>query len=403
MNRHAFTLIEVMVATLLASMVTGLLFSFFSLINKTVRITEQRMNFETKSAWLQHYVERDLAGACLVLQPDEQQTPTAAASADNKQPAESEKKEAPKKSKKIEKIFIYSHQGSQFESLNFITNNALPRFWGAKEVKLRPLIARVTYRLEEQKNSKGSFELVRQEGPELEQEKFNAAQNRRYTLVDGLKDLSVKFTAKLVEESEEKKNEESPEPKSNPAGQKGQQQLKETKKESKKIKITFKEVDDWSSDAIEKNNQAAQKEKKKGPVQKLIPVYVEVSGSFWDEAKKRTLPFNFIVPILGDAEFKKRPKQQASIFGFKEQPDNKAGSGQQNQGQQNKSGQNHPIPTGNVTPPASAQAERQHENTEASLKRMLGNMLTCAQHSMPVPAPNTLKTNTQGPFARMPS
>ncbi len=327
MMRQAFTLIEVVIATFIASIVAGLLFMSFSQVNQVARISERRMDFETKDAWLHYYLERDLAGACLLLQPEEQQTTTAAQQGQQGKPAPKEESEkgSAKKVKKIEKNFVYTHQGTRFESLNFITNNALPKFWGAKETKLTPLIARVTYKLQEDKKSKGSFQLVRQEGPELDSEKFNAANIRGYVLVDGIKDLSLKFTAKFVEEIEEKKAEQAPQPKQAPgAGQ----QPPESKKEKKKIKVTFKDVDDWNSDSIEKTRQAAQKEKRKGPVQKLIPVYVEITGSFWDATKKRTMPFNFIVPIIADAEFKKREKPVPQIPTPPQQKPNQPPQGQ---------------------------------------------------------------------------
>lgn len=309
MIRQAFTLIEIIIATLIASIVAGLLFVTFSQINLTSHISERRMNFETKEAWFQYYLERDLAGACLVLQPEEEQKQAASEQQEkNKQPAkeDAEKKVPAKKAKKIEKVFVYTHEGPRFESLNFITNNALPKFWNAKDAKLTPLIARVNYRLQEEKGNKGSFQLVRQEGAELDPDKFNSASVRGYSLVTGIKDLTLKFTAKFIEETEEKKTEEKQPTK--PAQQPQQQQPQAQKKEAKKIKVTFKDVDDWNSDAIEKNRQAAQKEKRKGAVQKLIPVYVEVSGSFWDDTKKKSTPFSFIVPIIAEAEFKKREK-----------------------------------------------------------------------------------------------
>lgn len=177
----------------------------------------------------------------------------------------------------------------------------MPKFWGVHDIKLTPNIARVTYQIKEDPLVSGSYQLQRQETSDIASDKTTESKARPYTMVDGIRELSIKFLAKFEEEEEPKKEEQAA-----PGPQPGQKPPQPTAQ--KKKKITYKEVDEWNTDTLAKDQKAQEKEKKKGAVQKLIPVRVMMQGSFWDNAKKRSFPFHFNVAISTDSAFKPRPK-----------------------------------------------------------------------------------------------
>lgn len=305
MNRYGFTIIEMLVAVAISSMVSLVLFNGFFQINKTVKLADERMTIESRISHMQHYLNRDLSGATTVIQPEEKPAPKQPVQQQpgqkqEQKPEAKEGEQEDKKAKPIEKIFVCTKQGGRLDSLTFISNNPLPAFWGAQDIKLSPNLARITYQIKEDPAVPGSYLLLRQETSNIADTTATEAKTRPYTFVDSIREITVKFLAKIEEEEEAKKEQE---PKTTPTGQNARPATG-----AKKKKITYKEVEEWDTDKLTKEQKAAEKEKKKGAIQKLIPVRVTFQGSFWDNAKKRSFPFYVTIAIPTDTEFVVKPK-----------------------------------------------------------------------------------------------
>ena len=301
MKRVGFTIIELLIATSIAGMMSVVLFMTLFQVNTGVRITVDMVTVESDISQVQYQLERDLSGATTLIEdvkPEDKKPTPAQAQPGAPKPAEPKEEPAKdeKKVKKIEKVFYSTRDGDRLGTLTFITNNPLPKFIDEKDIRL----VRMAYRLQEDKNRRGTFALMRQESTSLDYEKFSSQNVRAYALVDGIKDFSVKFLAKIEEEQEPDKNGDATAAPGQPAAPKPTQAKKEKK-------VSYKEVGSWDTDALAKE----QKDKKKGPQQKPIPARVDIQGSFWDITKKRSTPFHFKIAIITDTELKPRPKPPA--------------------------------------------------------------------------------------------
>ena len=69
------------------------------------------------------------------------------------------KKPPPKKEKKerkeLKKVFYGINRGTMLDVLTFITNNPMSAYWGKQTGKAKPKVARVVYRLVEDREQKG--------------------------------------------------------------------------------------------------------------------------------------------------------------------------------------------------------------------------------------------------------
>jgi len=275
MNRSGFTLIELLLASAIGAIVTGLLFGALFQINKAATIVDDRMDVESKIARLRDQLQHDLSAATILALEKNEKKPD-----DDTQKKADDQKEA--KELKVPKIFYSKQQGNNLGILTFITNNPRRQFWGEREVKLQPLLARVVYKLQEDPQLRGSFVLMRQESPELQFDAYNSEKIRSYRFMDGIKNLSFTFTAKIDEEKQAKKD---------------SQQKQQVEKTSETI---FKILNEWDVEDTEK-------EKKQTKKQQPIPVLVEVTGSMMSGRKGRIVPFNFAFAIRTDTEKKSVP------------------------------------------------------------------------------------------------
>jgi len=300
--KRGFTLIELLVAIAIGSVVLTLLFNSFFQTTGIINRADDIISINTRASLVQHQLEKDIMGAFLPVQAFKEQdttsttTTTTAATTPQKKPPP--KKEAEKKEKKkLTKAFYGINRGALLDVLTFITNNPISAYWSKQTGKAKPKIARVVYRLVEDKEQKGSFTLLRQEGTKLEFESYTAGEGskgiRAYPLVEGIKEFEVKY--KVIIEPEEKKEE--------PKKQQNQQQppkKEPEKKEKKKKEIKFKTLDQWDFE----------KEMPKD-IQRRIPNIVDVKLTLWNEQATRATSFEFSIPIIPEISEKpiKKPDQ----------------------------------------------------------------------------------------------
>jgi len=168
-SRPGFTLMEVVIATAIASVISVLLLQSISQINRTRSQLENRISLYSRAAIVQQQLERDLSGALSFTERDWKAPEGAAQSGDEKEP------EGPptfklKNGKNSENqiyppsLFVASTRDGMLDELTFFTCNPLQQYWGPKAGRPRPRIARVTYRLVPEKNgTEKSYALTRQE------------------------------------------------------------------------------------------------------------------------------------------------------------------------------------------------------------------------------------------------
>ncbi len=285
MNKSGFTLIELLIATLIASILSTLLFAALYQINRFVPFINRVTDVYEKAALINAQLERDLGGTMVpheyFVRKNGQQKPEQEPKkeSDQKEKKEKEQKESAaveqtKNKKPLEKIFYSINKDSMLDQLTFITNNPLQIYWGNKSGSAKPRVARVLYKLEEEKKivaGKKSYNLMRIESPNLEYDAINQPDKNVKSLMvaQGIKSMSVEYTA-LVEPEEEK----------NAANKPAAPKKKEIKKSA-----------EWQDK--KKEEQKAQ-EKEKMP---LIPALAEITLTLWDPEKKRTTIFPLKIKI----------------------------------------------------------------------------------------------------------
>jgi len=261
--KRGFTLLELLAALAITSVVITLLFNSLFQTTQIVDRSDNLININTRAILVQHQLEKDLMGTFLPVQSFKEK--------------EEEKKPEKKESKKLTKVFYGINRGPILDILTFITNNPMSAYWGKQTGKAKPKIARIVYRLVKDKEIKESYTLLRQEDSNLEFNSYGLGigpkEIRSYALADGIKELSVNY--KVILEPEEKK--EKQEDKKTTAA----------KAPTAKKEIKFKTLDQWNME----------KEMPKD-IKRRIPNVVDVKISFWDDKGQRDVPFEFSIHII---------------------------------------------------------------------------------------------------------
>ena len=298
MNKPGFSLIELMIAVGIASVLGVLLFAALDQIRKLVPVVDTITQVYESAALVNMQLERDLSGVTAPTEFYARQKKEAPPA----QPIQKKKEEESKKNqqaknaaevkppepppKPFEKLFYGTAKGDNFEQLTFITTNPLQVYWSAKAGAAKPRMARILYTLKEEKNTvpglPKSYSLVRQESKNLNYEALNKEETKaqEQILAQGIKSAAIEYTAVLVDETEKKEKEQD--------AQKAAQE-----KKVKEIRKSFEWLDKTTPEKPEQP-VAEQKKEKKLP---LVPGQVELTISFWDIQKKRAFPFSFKIPI----------------------------------------------------------------------------------------------------------
>lgn len=297
MSKSGFSLVELLVATMIASILGTLLFSAFYQINRFVFAIDNRTSIIEKAALVNSQLEKDFAGIIVPnefydRQPKSKERPSSDAGAKKndvqKKEDEARKKQEEadaeqKKKKPLEKIFYSINKNGMLDALSFLTTSSLQVYWGPKSGTAKPRIVRVLYLLKENpigKDGKKNFSLMRKESPKLEYE--DVQNSLEYLLADNIKSLTMDYTAVLIEP--EKKLAANQNPGQNTA----------------KPEIEIKQVSEWQQGKPQ--NEEVDKNQKQMP---LVPQVISMDISFWDENKRRSFPFVFTYKVLGEFTLKK--------------------------------------------------------------------------------------------------
>lgn len=327
MNAKGFSLVELLVATMIASILGTLLFTAFYQINKFVPAIDNRTTIIEKAALVNAQLEKDFAGIIVPNEFYDRQTKSKEKSTTGKKDDiakkddEAKKKEAAdqnedkdqKKKKPLEKIFYSVTKNGMLDTLSFITTSSLQVYWGPKSGSAKPRIVRVLYTLKEDaatKDGKKTYSLIRKESPKLEYEEVD--KSLEYVLADGIRSLKMDYTAVLIE----------PEKK-----QPAQAQAQEQVVVKEKPQLEIKQLEEWK-EKPESSEDSKDENKKKMP---LTPQVISMDISFWDVTRKRSFPFVFTYKIPGEFALKKTSEDVAGkmlgtlkeMFGHMNPPQNK--------------------------------------------------------------------------------
>lgn len=263
--KPGFTLLEFLLATALAGLLSVFLLTSLWSINRYVYLIDETTQMDEKAALINSQIERSISGAFIPVQAieekkePEQQKPV---SAEQAQAAASVEKKEETKRPTLKKIFFSENKEKNLSVLTCITNNPLVVYWGEQWGKAVPRIARVVYRLKPEKvhdkRTINSFTLARQESDELDFAAFDKSRSiKSYDLARGIKSFTVEFG--LVESEKEKQ---------------------ETKK-----------FDQWNSDATSSEKE----EEKKSP----LPTFLKITYELWDNQYKRSQSYTYLIYIVG--------------------------------------------------------------------------------------------------------
>lgn len=216
-QQRAFTLIEVVVAMVIASMLGIILFQVLNQVSGSVRTVEGMTSSVFNVVGFYDRFERDVCCAFIpemgdperVMQAIQKQVKKLDALAQQKgggqklpDPAGKPPPPVTLKNVQVKKVFICENKGDNMALFSFITCNPLQVYGQSK-----PRIARIIYTLVDDPRTPGTKKLLRQESPQLG---FDGAQQARtYVLLRNIKSLRLEFLAPapqvIEEESAEKK------------------------------------------------------------------------------------------------------------------------------------------------------------------------------------------------------
>ncbi len=271
--RRGMTLIEILIASVIASMMsTGLLLTIIQINNAQRKLLDVVSQYERVATVMQN-MERDIMGAFIPLQAIPLPKPKPVVS---NVPSQSLAPVSKKQPKPIDNVFYGTEINGQFDTLTFITNNPIS-FMEARNSKLKPRIVRVVYRLQQDIKRKNSFNLIWQEGTNLNFSAYTKdAKNelRSYTMIEGIARMQVHY---IMLDPEKNKDTKDTQP------QDGDRQ--EKKKPKKRI---YKKVKQWKQ----------KKDEKQKKIQ--LPEAVEITLELWDSMYETKNSFSFVVPLVGE-------------------------------------------------------------------------------------------------------
>jgi len=297
--KHGFMLIELIIATLIASMIVGILLTALSQGSRFQIAVDNIVDTSLRIGIVSNQLEKDLMGAFVPVQAergkkgesgdaDEQVAVVDEKKTDSKKI--DEKKSGTKEKKKpLEKIFYSTNKEGNCDQLTFITNNPLVVFVGKDVGVVKPKIVRVHYVLKPEVGTEHSYALYRQESLELDLAQPQAG--RQYEIIGGIKSFSVVYTARIEKKQEAPKG----------AGGAGEQAAQQ--KEQPKVSYEYKTSKDWVSEQKKEDDKQQQEAPR-------IPYSVEIKIVLWDKQNNKDKEFTVVCEIPVDHMSEKQQESQ---------------------------------------------------------------------------------------------
>ncbi len=248
--KPGFSLIELVIAAAVSSILALALYNAFSQTTQTVERIDRLINYDTQIPLIYNQLEKEISAAVVPGEPEKKEKKTDQATVPAA-PKLDEKKEE-KKPEQLKKVFYSTHEKDLLKLLTFITTTPLNIY-----NTVSPRLVRIVYRLEQEKTpGEPSFRLLRQESNNLDYKIFEGDEGKKirsYEVVKGLKKFGITFLVLSGDQKEEA--------------------------ELQKFKT-------WAEEQQKKTKRT-------------FPDYIEIEGSLWNAQKTRDKSFKFIFPILG--------------------------------------------------------------------------------------------------------
>lgn len=309
---RGFTLLEVMIATAIASTISVVLFVALRQTMGYQERVDTLVDTYTRATLIQNQLERDFMGFFVPNEAYELVSSKTGTQSGGKEKAE-----------QIDRVFYGTKGKEQFGVLSFITTNAMQVYWGKTMGAPKPLVARVVYRLNKIKDSsvrpealdgqnknQDSYVLTRQESRNLDFAPFEGAPEkqkvRAYEIVDGVKSMKVTYLARVYTAEEKKGSSASPRTEGG-AESVRPERAKEERTDSKTLPTwTYKEFSEWdwspksysAKASKDREGKGKKPDTKKEPEKKeqisRVPMYIKLNLELWNPEHTSSTPFEFV-------------------------------------------------------------------------------------------------------------
>jgi prepilin-type N-terminal cleavage/methylation domain-containing protein len=267
MKTLGMTLIEMVVALAISSLLTLLLYQSLNQTQKTTSAVDAIFDYALSAPIAYNQLDKDISSIFVPEQVFrnlmEEQKKKEKKSADDKKQNQMQKEninEEPltdgskdKPTEKLKNIFVATKKGKELESISFLSTHSLSLFNAVV-----PRSVRVVYRLVPAQN--GLFVLIRQESTKLDLSLEKFKEIREYELMRGIREFSMQF---LI-----------PDPQ------------KDAKKPEEK---KYKAVEAWLPEEVEKEGKKSEA---------LIPEFIIIKGVTVHESTQREYPFEWWFKVL---------------------------------------------------------------------------------------------------------
>ncbi len=286
-NKPGFTLIEMMVAIVITSILGGMLLTIFLQTQRSVNRINETIDVDFEDSIIYNQLEKDISG---IFVPQLFVDDRSSESKKEKpaQPGQPPKQAQPPKPKRklarVKDALVSANEGKSIKNLSFITNNPLQVYGESK-----PRMVRVEYYLEPDENNSKQLKLYRRESNKIEMAEFKDADPRSYQIAAGVKQFSLEFYAAKQPKKKEKKKED------------------EKKKEGEEARKEVPELvpfAEWNDSTTKENKEL---------YQELLPIFLRVDLELWessnpDEDQSRKYTFFYHV-FAFDSGVVQQPKQ----------------------------------------------------------------------------------------------
>ncbi len=288
MHNKGFALLEIIVALLLGSLISGILFQSLSQSNQIFSKVTATSSIERRMALFQQQVETDFSGICAPPEPTVKKEDAQKDGQKEEKKETVDKKDEQKEDEKVLKAFTLESDGKGgIEILSFVTANPLPTYRQGF-----PRVVRVAYRVIPDTENEGKFLLVRQQSEELSLESFQQASKgatkkegqkpiRSFEMIRNIHAITCTPFVELIKLPEAKNKKKEDQDKEE---EKQKAEAKKEGSEEKKVR-TFMTTQEWFA--------LSQDERKKYKTP-LYPLFLKIEITPADDLKKtRTFEFWF--------------------------------------------------------------------------------------------------------------
>lgn len=216
--KQGFTLIEFLLAFMFVSVIILTLFNAFFLINRVLGITGRVIEQDSASLVIYNQLSKDISSITIpsiqlkaALKKKSENEKQEKKEPATKTPVKMEAKKPEPEIKPIKKLFVATVKDDMVAELSFISTHHIRVYEQAKNVPAQPRFLRITYRLIENPEKKGTFTLYRKEEEVKEEKKERVTQqstvaSRGFALADNICGFSCSFEYPEFKKEEKKKD-----------------------------------------------------------------------------------------------------------------------------------------------------------------------------------------------------